>query len=78
MNVQIPPPIGFVRALGLHHWYAGLEIFDGKQPLTVLTLNNLQVNENWVHTIEVIEKKILCVTRLNGSIKESFEATTLF
>jgi hypothetical protein len=77
MNVLIPPPVGFVRTIGLHHWYAGLEIFDGN-PLTVFTLHNLQVNENWVHTIEAIDNKVLCITRLNGSIKESFEATTLF
>ena len=74
----MPPQVEIVRALGLHHWYAGLEIFDGKQPLTVFIQNDYQFNEKWVHTIEIIDQKIFCITRLNGSIKECFDASTLF
>ena len=77
LSLPPPPSLEFVRALGLHHWYNGLALFDGKTPLIIAHQYNKQINECWVHTIELIDNKIYCITRLNDSIKECFEAATL-
>jgi hypothetical protein len=69
----LPLPPSVIRSVGIHHWQAGLDRFDGRKPLQVY----IQVDNSksiWTHTIEILNSKTMCITRLNGAIKDMFEA----
>lgn len=76
MEPRLPLPPQICRAVGLHHWCAGLAKFDGRNPIRVFTKEE-HTKDKWVSTIEKFGPKVMCVTRFNGVIKEVFDSAVL-
>jgi hypothetical protein len=72
MSVTLPPAHKLVRTLSTYHWEQGLAVFDGQRVVRVADMTSR--GNYWLHTIESVQSKIMCITRLNGAIYDMFEA----
>ena len=73
---ELPPPprpIPIVRSIQCSLWESGISLFDGINPIFVHSTR--KGTEYWSFHIELHEEKPMCVTRLNGVIKDMFAAT---